>query len=73
MKKEQEVMDELDNFFEENERRKMKLKLLIDEFPADEVKYVSPSLSIDAPKKKKFHKKTKTSRLKDQNSKKNLF
>lgn len=66
-------MEELDNFFEENERRKMKLKLLIDEFPIDDMQYSSPQLSIEIPKKNKFQKVVKTSRAKDQNSKKNLF
>jgi len=73
-KKEDLVMEEMDNFFEENEKRSKKFKLLIDGFDSGkDINYKSLPFSIGEPLKKKFFKKMKISRAKDHNSKDNLF
>ena len=74
-KTEDYVMDELDEFFEEGERREKRLKLLIDDLSGKKTfSYQSNKLELGAPIKNKFVKRVRQSRVKDKNKDKgNLF
>lgn len=67
-------VEELDKFYEENENRSKRYKLLIDPFNEIKLDYQGKSFDIDSPvKSTKKQKKITYLNKKDISNKKNLF